>query len=72
MRLHLGETKHRGVFRFFTGTISRRNMPEQFCYFEHPIRRMYGVSGSRARWFFGVIKTDATRDVRSSERPLED
>lgn len=71
MRLHLGPTDHRGALRFFLGTIGRRGHPDHHCYFEHPIRRMYGLSGSGARWFFGVIKTDGTRDVRSAEGPRE-
>lgn len=72
LKLHLGKTKHQGWLRFFRGTITAKGFAPQHCYFQHPIKSMFGISGSGARWFFGVIQVDGTRDVRSSETAQSD
>lgn len=67
MKLHLGRTEHDGALRFHTGTLSGTWEGERWsqeCFFEHPIKRMFGISGTGARWFFGFIQVDGTRDVR--------
>jgi len=68
MRLHYGPTD-RGSLRFYRGALawfSDGKEQRQECYFEHPIRRWWGISGQR--WFFGIISTDATRDVREGDK----
>ena len=71
MKLHFGATEHRGWMRFFRGTITAKGYAPQYCFFEHPIKRMFGISGTGARWFLGVITVDGTHDVRSLEAPKE-
>lgn len=69
MKLHFGKTEHDGCLRFHRGTLSwNRDGDRQSseCYFEHPIKKMFGISGAGARWFFGIIQVDGTRDVRES------
>lgn len=70
MNLHYGYPQHRGCFRFFHGTIIIGGLPNQDCYFEHPIRKWYGVSF--ARIFIGIILTDRSRDVREAPKDHSD
>lgn len=69
MKLHFGATEYAGALRFFRGTIRAKGYKDQHCYFEHPIKRMYGISGAGARWFLGLITVDGTHDARSSDPP---
>lgn len=65
MNLHIGLPNYPGCLRFHHGTISAGREDErrkQEVYFEHPIKRWYGISF--ARLFIGIIKTEPTRDVR--------
>lgn len=70
MKLHFGHPDHIGCFRFLRGTIMAKGYPDQACYFEHPIRWMFGVSF--ARLFVGIVRTDLTRDVRAAVSSQQD
>jgi hypothetical protein len=62
VNLHFGPTLHPGCLRFHRGTIHMKDREDQECYFEHPIKRWYGISF--ARLFIGIIRTEPTRDSR--------
>lgn len=62
MSILWGHPKHDGCLRFHHGTIIIGGLPNQECFFEHPIHTWYGISMGRV--FLGIIRTAPTVDVR--------
>lgn len=62
--------QHPGCLRFHQGTIIIGGLPNQECFFEHPIKRWYGIAF--ARIFIGIILTEPTIDVREAPKERVD
>ena len=65
MKFHCGHTEHAGCLSFFHGTIIIGGLPNQECFFGHPIKWWFGFSLGAPLSFFGLIRLDGTREYRA-------